>query len=266
MKVSPLFAGIALFAAACTAGPVERQAAPPSVPEIAPGYLAGYLKQEELPNSLTLVPPPPAPGTAAFARDEEVAAAAVSRQGSSRWNQAVTDADLMFPKAASTFSCALGIEVSQAATPRLYLLLRRTLTDAGLSTFPTKKLYQRARPFMKSGAPQCTPREDADLRADGSYPSGHTAIGWAWALILAEAAPERSDAILARGRAFGDSRIACNVHWQSDVDEGRIMGSATVAKLQTNAQFQDDLRAAKAEIAAAFAAGSKPAQLCRPPE
>ena len=39
----------------------------------------------------------------------------------------------------------------------------------------------------------CTPAEETMLREDGSYPSGHNAIGWAWALILAEIAPERAD-------------------------------------------------------------------------
>ena len=37
--------------------------------------------------------------------------------------------------------------------------------------------YQRARPFVENGAPTCTPEDEADLRGNGSYPSGHTAIG-----------------------------------------------------------------------------------------
>ena len=47
---------------------------------------------------------------------------------------------------------------------------------------------------------------------DGSCPSGHTDIGWGWALILSEIAPDRTDAILERDRAFGESRVVCNVH------------------------------------------------------
>jgi acid phosphatase (class A) len=48
---------------------------------------------------------------------------------------------------------------------------------------------------------------------DDSYPSGHTAIGLAWALILCELFPENANLILDRGRAFGESRVVCNVHW-----------------------------------------------------
>ncbi|EGD17701.1 hypothetical protein XGA_3704, partial [Xanthomonas hortorum ATCC 19865] len=65
------------------------------------------------------------------------------------------------------------------------------------------------------------------------------------------------DALLARGRAFGDSRLVCNVHWQSDVIQGRMMAAATVAALHDNPEFQKDLAAARREIAQASA--KKPA-------
>ena len=98
---------------------------------------------------------------------------------------------------------------------------------------------------------------------DGSYPSGHTAIGWAWALILCEIDPERADAILARGRAFGESRNICNVHWHSDVVEGRFMGAAAVARLHVDRAFRAEIEAAKAEFAAVRAKGLKPTRDCQ---
>lgn len=257
--------GLALLAVGCSTTASDKpvaKAAPAPVKEIAPGYLAGYLAAGTTPSSLSLVPPPPAAGSSAQARDEEAAKAAVAQRGSARWNLAIQDAELKFPKAADTFSCALGVDISEQTTPRLYVLLRRTLVDAGLSTYPTKNLYKRARPFIQNGAPICTPDEEALLRKDGSYPSGHTALGWAWALILVQAAPDRADAILARGRAFGQSRVVCNVHWLSDTDEGRMMGAATVARLQSNADFTADVAAARAEILAARAAGKTPKRDC----
>jgi hypothetical protein len=66
------------------------------------------------------------------------------------------------------------------------MLLRRTLTDAGLATYKAKDTYQRTRPFVVFKVPRCTRADDALLAKDGSYPSGHTAIGWAWALVLTE--------------------------------------------------------------------------------
>jgi len=156
----------------------------------------------------------------------------------------------------------LGIPITEQGTPHLYMLLRRTLAVAGLSTYRAKNKYQRKRPFMKNKEPICTPDEKQLLMKDGSYPSGHTAIGWAWALILTEIAPDRADAILARGRAFGESRNICNVHWHSDVVEGRFMGAAAVARLHADPAFCAELAAAKAEYKAAIAKGLKPSRDC----
>ena len=169
-------------------------------------------------------------------------------RGTERWNQAIRDADLHFPAAPDAFADALGFRITETDTPYLYMLLRRTLTDAGLSTYTAKNHYVRKRPFMVNGQPIGTPDDEEALRKDGSYPSGHTAIGWAWALILCEIVPERTDAILARGREFGQSRTVCNVHWQSDVDEGRIMGASAVARLHADEGFLADLNGAKAEV------------------
>jgi acid phosphatase (class A) len=40
--------------------------------EFIPGFIAGYLPTKELPNSLFLIPPPPATGSAALALDEDI--------------------------------------------------------------------------------------------------------------------------------------------------------------------------------------------------
>jgi acid phosphatase (class A) len=239
------------------------QTKPAAVPEIHPGILAGYLDAKMLPDSLALLPSPPAEGSAALALDEEVSRKNLALRNTPRWDLAAEDAELMFPEAADTFSCALGIPITERNTPHLYMLLRRTLADAGLSTYTAKNHYQRQRPFMVNNAPICTPEEEAQLRKDGSYPSGHTAIGWAWTLILAEIAPDRANAILARGRAFGESRVVCNVHWHSDVVEGCYMGAAAVARLHADPAFRADLEAAKNEFAAARAKGSSPSRDCR---
>ena len=160
------------------------------------------------------------------------------------------DANLMFPEVIASFAIVAGIPITEDKSPHLYLLLRRTLTDIGLSTYAAKTQYNRTRPFMENHQPVCTPDDEEGLRKDGSYPSGHTAIGWGWALLLCELFPEQTDALLKRGWEFGQSRIVCNVHWQSDVNQGRIMGAVTVARLHAEPGFLKDLEAAKVEIAA----------------
>lgn len=228
----------------------EKDSGPAPVEEIRPGLLMGYLAEETLPNALGLIPPPPAEGSDAFALDLETSMLSLELQGTPRWELAFRDAELHFPAAAEAFSEVIGMSITEEGTPYLYMLLRRSLTDAGLSTYTAKNHYARKRPFMMNGKPICTPDDEELLRGDGSYPSGHTAIGWAWALILCEIFPEHADDIIARGREFGESRLVCNVHWQSDVNEGRFMGAATVACLHADAGFLADLEHAKKEVAA----------------
>ena len=239
-----------------------RLSQPTAVPEIRLDILAGYLPPKALPNSLALIPPPHAVGSAALAYDEEVSRKGLALRGTPRWTLATEDANLMFPQAAGTFSCALNAPITEQDTPYLYMLLGRTLTDAGLSTYTAKNHYSRTRPFVVNKEPTCTPDEEKLLIKNGSYPSGHAAVGWAWALILSEIAPEQTNAILARGRAFGESRVICNVHWQSDVIEGRFMGAGTVARLHADPTFRADLEAAKAELAAVRAKGLKSLRDC----
>ncbi|WP_422506943.1 acid phosphatase [Stenotrophomonas sp. GZD-301] len=247
-----LFVPALLLAAGCASTPMGAPPPPApvakAVPEIRPGVPAGYLGRA-LPDSLALLPPPPAKGSPGFARDQAVSRASQKLRGSPRYALASADADLRFPHIATAFACALGVPISQQDTPRLYLLLQRSLVDAGLATYAAKDHYQRTRPFVYYKEATCAPADEAQLRTDGSYPSGHTAIGWTWALLLTELSPDRADALLARGRAFGENRLICNAHWQSDVLQGRAVAAGAVASLHANADFGDDMAAARAEIA-----------------
>lgn len=226
------------------------QAQPAPVDEIRPGVLRGYLAPSELPNALAIIPPAPEADSAAFAWELSVNQRLLALRDTPRWTLAVLDNDLSFPAAAGTFSCALDMPINQQDTPYLYQLLRRTLPDAGLATYSAKDHYQRTRPFVTNGQPICAVGQEETLATDGSYPSGHTAIGWAWALILSELAPDRSEAIFKRGLAFGDSRMVCNVHWPMDVLQGQTVAAATVAVLQSNPDFTNDMQQAAREIAA----------------
>jgi len=218
------------------------------IEEIHPGILAGYLSEEEYPNSLELLPPPPVDGSAAQMYDVEISEKYNSLTDTARIELAQKDAILTFPEAFDAFNIILDIPISEEKTPNLYMLLRRSLADAGLATYAAKNNYSRARPFMVNNLPELDYSSEVDLRKDGSYPSGHTAIGWAWELILTEIYPDQTDVIIERGRQYGISRMICNVHWNTDVEAGRFIGSAAVAKLHANKQFQIDLEAAKNEI------------------
>jgi acid phosphatase (class A) len=247
-----LVVAFALVVGGCAAQPTLVP--PTQVAESSPGYVPGYLKPDELPETVKLLPPPPAAGTALLAADEEAYRALTPLVGTPRWDLAASDADLRFPHATRFFSCALDIPISAEATPHLNMLLRRVRADASRANDKTKDRYKRPRPFMVTNEAMCVPAERTRYKPD-SYPSGHASIGWAWALVLSEIAPDRSNAVLARGYAFGNSRAVCRVHWKSDLDAGRIVGAATVSRLHANELFLAQRDLARAEIAAARAAG-----------
>ena len=257
------------LAIGCLAGLLAGcQTPPPTSPEAVgeyragSGYLNGYLNPKQLPDSLALLPPPPAAGSAQQAADLDTFKRTRALRDTPRWALAAKDANLKFPAAASTFECALQVPISQEATPNLNMLLRRTLLDAGLATYAAKNKYNRERPFVAEKQGTCTPAEEPMLSKDGSYPSGHASLGWAWALLLVQAAPQRTDAILQRGFAYGQSRVICGVHWQSDVEAGRLIGAATVARLQSDDTFKAQVALARDEIAQAQAKGLKPTTDC----
>lgn len=210
----------------------------------------GYLQNAAPPESIVLSPPPPALGSAAEARDLEASKAALTLKDGPRWSLAADDADLWKPDVTAVFSCAAGRDIGPQSTPSVHKLLHKATADLGLSTSAIKRKYQRPRPFMANGQGTCTPDMEAALRKDGSYPSGHSAIGYGWGLILAELLPEHANTLVARGRAFGDSRRICNAHWLSDTEEGRIAAATVVARLHSDSQFRSDLDAARGELAA----------------
>ena len=254
--LAPL-AGLILLAGCATQG--REQPAP--VPELKPGRLIGYLPIKERIDSKAILPPPPST-PAEIATDEAISRAALSLKGSERWKLATRDANVNFPEAAGVFSCALDAPITQKDTPYLYQLLRRVASDAGYSGDGAKELYKRNRPFVINKQPPCTPEEMDRLGADRSYPSGHSSTGTAWSLVLAELAPDRAIPILKRGQAFSESRVVCNMHWQSDTIQGRFVGVYSYARLQASPEFQSDMRMARKEVAAARARGLPPNRDC----
>jgi acid phosphatase (class A) len=260
----PIFVLLIASLAACstTSDTAQVTAAEQQVQEVAPGFLQGYMTQEDQLDSKEFVPTAPGKDSPRQALDTAWANNMLKLRGTPRWDLAIRDADLHFPAAANAFSCTLGIPITEEDTPALYMLLRRSLTDIGLASYSAKNVYQRQRPFMVNGEPICTPDDEEMLRTDGSYPSGHTSIGWGWALILTELSPDKTDEIVARGRSFGESRNVCNVHWYSDVVAGRMVGAAAVSKLHNNEQFLAAMDAARADIARARAAGLTPTIDC----
>lgn len=208
---------------------------------------SGFLTPKTSPDSLAILPPPPTEGSSSFQADKARYEFSRKEYSTDRVRLAREDAD--YKNMSRAFSDAYGMEISETHTPVLYQLLMQLLQDShdyGMRS--AKEHYKRVRPFVIYQESTCTPEKDKKMSGTGSYPSGHASFGWATALVLAEINPHNQTEILRRGYDFGESRIVCGAHWQSDVEAGRLMGAMIVAALHNNSQFIKKLNDAKIEF------------------
>jgi acid phosphatase (class A) len=223
----------------------------------APAATPGYLAPGSTPDMIRVLPAPPAPKTKAWEEDDQAFRATRKLEGTARWTMAQNDNRGAPDDALKDFACALGVSLDRSSAPTLHALLGRIMSDARPFIDPPKDHYARPRPFVRLKGNICVPRTDY-LAKSGSYPSGHSTASWAWGLIFAELAPDRATEILSRARAYSESRVVCGVHYPSDIQNGRLNGSALFAALQTSPEFRADMEKARAEVAAARAANAAP--------
>jgi acid phosphatase (class A) len=209
---------------------------------------AGYIPAHGL-DGTRFLPPPPTEGPRAEA-DRRIFQDTRALKDTPRWALARNDADQTSAATLKDFSCAVGIALTPASVPLAFGLLERFVRDQAPVLEPAKARYNRPRPFVAAKGDICVARTD-DLARNPDYPSGHAAWAWAVALILGEAAPERRDLILARGRAYGESRVVCGVHTASAIEAGQMLGAAMVSAAQASSSFRNDVQEVAAELAAA---------------
>lgn len=145
-----------------------------------------------------------------------------------------------------------GDSFAEARLPATARVFRDVLNGLSPVIGAAKNANDRRRPmFADPNVVQCDAL-DAATQNQSSYPSGHAAGGWAWALVMAELVPARADAILQRGRDFGESRVICGYHFPSDVEASRVLAAGVIARLHGEATFRRDLEAARRELARAY--------------
>jgi D-alanyl-D-alanine dipeptidase len=157
------------------------------------------------------------------------------------------DAVWSFDALLAEFSVPFGMKISKESTPEIYKLMVNSLATIDQMRVEPKAHYMRKRPFVRFQEHMYTVYEEADLRNEGSYPSGHSQRGYSAALLLSEVNPDNADAIMARGYMYGESRVLVGAHWQSDVDASRLGGAIGLARLHTSPEFLAQLAKAQEE-------------------
>jgi membrane-associated phospholipid phosphatase len=149
------------------------------------------------------------------------------------------------------FAQALGARLTPQSAPILTALLERAGEDRSVVGL-AKAHWATKRPYIgKDAAPICEAKSD-HLAGNPDYPSGHSAHGEHVAMILAELAPSRADALYARGRDYAESRYVCGSHTFSATEAGLQSGAVIYAAEHASADFRRDMDMARAEVAAAL--------------
>jgi len=202
----------------------------------------------QMPNAVHFLPPPPDTASAAFQYDRaQYRWGKEQRKDPVRLAIAVNDAIWSVDNICKIYSGVLGIDISRENTPAIYRMLTLGLLTTDQAGKLPKNHYMRTRPYVFFDEPTIYPSDEKWLRTNGSYPSGHTILGWSAALLLTEVAPDKADTILARGYMYGQSRVIAGYHWQSDVDAARLVASAAVARLHADKRFIKLMKKARKE-------------------
>ena len=80
-----------------------------------------------------------------------------------------------------------------------------------------------------------------------SYPSGHSAGIWSAAMTMIEIYPQKADLIMRAANDFAVSRTVSRFHWNSDIIQGRIVGSVMNPVCHAASDYHELLETAKAE-------------------
>jgi membrane-associated phospholipid phosphatase len=215
----------------------------------------GYLAPDQRPDLTTILAAPPAAGSPRAVADAAIFDQTRALKGTPRWDLATADVDgPMYDH----FAAALGVRLTPAQAPILTALLERAGDDRSVVGV-AKTHWATRRPYLdKKDAPICEARSD-HLAGNPDYPSGHSAHGMHVAMILAELAPGRADALYARGREYAESRYICGSHSVSAAEAGMQSGAVIYGAEHASPLFRQDMDAARAEVAAALAAAGREA-------
>ena len=131
--------------------------------------------------------------------------------------------------------------------PKTKTLFNKVKYNAGYQSNIFKNYFMKKRPYQEDNSIQvCVPPQPSSLNR--SYPSGHTTMGFAMAVILANLIPEKSNEIMARAKLYGINRVYCGAHFPSDVTAGEVLGTLVGIELLKNSEFSSLLKLSKDEL------------------
>ena len=183
---------------------------------------------------LHVIPPPPAPGSAAEQADLDGVMALQDHPT----KQELAHAEQSVAFSVFTFAETLGPEFNAKRKPRTALFFSQLEATANQAKNFLKETYRRDRPFVAFPSevrPLVTPE------AGYSYPSGHCTRSWLFALVLAELDPPHRASFFRNAIQVGEDRIIGGMHFPTDMMESRVLAVELHRCLMKDPDFRRDL-------------------------
>jgi acid phosphatase (class A) len=149
------------------------------------------------------------------------------------------------------FSTVLGPQFTAEQFPLTTRFFDRVTETEKAALREAKDYWHRRRPYVVD--PTLAPCSNG---SNGSYPSGHSTLAFMDAALLAQMLPERHDALFERAADFAHNRLVCGVHYPSDVEAGKTLGTVLAALLQREPALTAPMAAATSELRHAYAAAA----------
>ena len=207
-----------------------------------------YFSNDQLPDAVNYLPAPPDTVSALGTTDMNKFIEGKGIRPTDEGQTAIDDVNNELDYLLKIFSNAFGRTLSATATPETYKLCESMYYLGDGATRSCKNYYMRSRPFKQLNEATAYPPAENIEKNTGSYPSGDSSTGWMYALVLSELNPDAEEALLARAYQYGQGRVITGYHWQTDVEAGRLVGSAVYARLHNSNEFLKQFEIAKKEL------------------
>lgn len=142
------------------------------------------------------------------------------------------------------FADVMGPDFTAAKLPKTAALFDRVIATEGVVDDHAKKAFNRPRPYMLDE--QIHPL--LKKSKSGSWPSGHSTVGYLMATVLGDLVPEKRNALFARASVYAENRLVAGFHYRSDTVMSRTGAALIAQKMAEQPDFQAEFDAAKTEL------------------
>jgi acid phosphatase (class A) len=189
----------------------------------------------------TLLPPPPAEGSASWKK--EIADVHKAQSHVSKKDRAAMRAEQHVRLEMMTR--VLGPDFTSQNYPNTFTLLDHALSDAENVSEADKAYWHTRRPYLADHKVKLLVDP---IDKSPAYPSGHTTDARVIAEVLGLLYPEKRDAFRARADEIAWHRVEAGVHYPADLAGGRALAMLIMGAFMQSDDFNDDLAAAQIEI------------------